>query len=319
MSARKTPGGLPKNHAIAPLPSNLTSTVTKLSSKDHRTLIKKRKWFETYNITGPPSLRRRGEALDVIVNATLVFAQEEAGTAICVSPRGFLLTCSHCVAETEEELRWDKIHWLLFSSGQAVAAETVIWDPKRDLALLMIVRASFPAPSSSPSSSSFPYLRLAHDSPKLRTALLCIGHPGSEDLETSTPGVQTNYDVLVLSTGKFHGLDPDQDAQDNSEIGALMHDCWTYWGHSGAPLVEQKSGLLVGVHSSWDDETGMRRGVGWEAVKAFLEESGRLLRLSILGNEEESVDDAGDTTGGDPPGTRSTRSKQWNRAASFAV
>lgn len=60
-------------------------------------------------------------------------------------------------------------------------------------------------------------------------------------------------------------------AQDNSEIGALMHDCWTYWGHSGAPLVEVRSGLLVGLHSSWDEDTDMRRGIGGEAIGAFLE------------------------------------------------
>lgn len=85
------------------------------------------------------------------------------------------------------------------------------------------------------------------------------------------PGVQTNYDSLVLSSGNYRGLDPDQDPQDNSEIGALMHDCWTYWGHSGAPLVLRNTGSLVGVHSSWDDETGMRRGVPWEALVSFLE------------------------------------------------
>lgn len=50
-----------------------------------------------------------------------------------------------------------------------------------------------------------------------------------------------------------------------------MHDCWTYWGHSGAPLLERRTGQLVGLHSSWDEETGMRRGVGCEAIAGFLE------------------------------------------------
>lgn len=61
---------------------------------------------------------------------------------------------------------------------------------------------------------------------------------------------------------------------DNAEIGALMHDCWTYWGHSGAPLVDAKAGGLVGLHSSWDEETGMRRGIGVEAIVEFLREAG---------------------------------------------
>ena len=45
-----------------------------------------------------------------------------------------------------------------------------------------------------------------------------------------------------------------------------MHDAWTYWGHSGAPLVSAEAGpdgwKLVGVHSSWDEGSGMRRGGG---------------------------------------------------------
>lgn len=60
-----------------------------------------------------------------------------------------------------------------------------------------------------------------------------------------------------------------QGVQDNSEIGALMHDCWTDWGHSGAPLVERGSGSCTGMHSSWDDDTGMRRAVAWEVISAF--------------------------------------------------
>lgn len=50
-----------------------------------------------------------------------------------------------------------------------------------------------------------------------------------------------------------------------------MHDCWTYWGHSGAPILEVNKGTLVGLHSSWDEETGMRRGVGGVAIVAFLD------------------------------------------------
>lgn len=41
-------------------------------------------------------------------------------------------------------------------------------------------------------------------------------------------------------------------------------------------MVERGTGRLVGVHSSWDEESGMRRGVAWEAVRAFLGEWGVL-------------------------------------------
>jgi hypothetical protein len=120
--------------------------------------------------------------------------------------------------------------------------------------------------------TSFPFVSIAEAAPRLRTALVCIGHPGSEDLEDPTPGVKTGYDVLHVSTGLFRGYDPDQDLQDNSEIGALKHDCWTYWGHSGAPLIEQTTGSLIGLHSSWDETSGMRRGVPLEAIQQFLQQ-----------------------------------------------
>jgi S1-C subfamily serine protease len=224
------------------------------------------------------------KSIAAAARATLVFAQHEAGTAVCIATSGLVLTCAHCVAESPEEYAAAKPTWLLFSSGQVVRAECVAWDQKRDLALLRITAADRLA--GEPSSASpmlFPFADIASQTPlfapgsKQTTRLICIGHPGSEDLEAvptsgSSQPVLTDYDVLQVSRGYYHGLASDQDVQDNSEIGALQHDCWTYWGHSGAPLIDAKSGEVVGLHSSWDDETGMRRGVAWEALHGFTEE-----------------------------------------------
>ncbi|GKT49858.1 uncharacterized protein ColSpa_10039 [Colletotrichum spaethianum] len=223
-------------------------------------------------------MERKGLAPSVM--ATLVFAQEEAGTAVCISPDGILLTCSHCIAETADEFDSFRSHWLLFASGQVVEARPLAWDAKRDLALLKIVAAQ-PAPSLSSTIATsppmFPFITPSPTPPPLQTRLICVGHPGSEDLEAASPGTRTDYDVLHLSTGTFRGCAEGQDLQDNSEIGALMHTCWTYWGHSGAPLIERRTGRLIGLHSSWDDETGMRRGVAWEAILGFLEENKRVM------------------------------------------
>ncbi|KAH6893349.1 trypsin-like cysteine/serine peptidase domain-containing protein [Thelonectria olida] len=229
-------------------------------------LLRKRTWLQQNTISLPTSLSAhlRPSTSDPVA-ATLVFAHSEAGTAVCLSPDGVLLTCAHCVAESPAELNPAELRVLLFSSGAVVTARVVAWDPVRDLALLVVVETdSLRRP--------FPFVRLAPAPPKLRTPLLCIGHPGSEDLEASTAGVPTHYDTLVLSSGRFRGLAKGQDVQDNSEVGALAHTCWTYWGHSGAGLVDERTGLLVGMHSSWDEETGMRRGVAWEAIDAFLSE-----------------------------------------------
>lgn len=223
------------------------------------------------------------------LNATLVFAQEEAGTAVCISPTGLLLTCSHCVSEdAAAALSPTSSHWLIFATGVVVKAICVAWDGTRDLALLQITHAERPAATVSSTSSlthpasptnTFPYAKIsASSSLSLTSPLFCIGHPGSEDLESPNGGA-TGYDVLHISEGVYHGMAVGQNPQDNSEIGALMHNCWTYWGHSGAPILtkkavslEETNGMLVGLHSSWDDQTGMRRGVPLEAIAAFLRE-----------------------------------------------
>ena len=219
--------------------------------------------------------------------ATLLFAQYDAGTAVCTSPTGLLLTCAHCIADADEDETGVGVKkWLLFASGHPVIARCVAWDPKRDLALLQIIaqRRMRPHPAIEAQDpdwhlktnmlSSLPFLSIATSPPTPKVSLHCIGHPGSEDLEASTSGIETDYDVLHISSGRFLGMAKGQDPQDNSEIGALKHDCWTYWGHSGAPLVErrEREWVLVGLHSSWDDQSGVRRGVGLEALREFLGE-----------------------------------------------
>ncbi|KAH8911525.1 trypsin-like serine protease [Coniochaeta sp. PMI_546] len=253
---------------IQALPSRLTSALTKLSHDDHQLLLRKQAHLQKHSIELPRDFRSK----DIAVQATLVFAQEEAGTAVCVSPEGLLLTCAHCVAEDEEKPNPESLYWLLFASGQAVVARCVAWDQRRDLALLRVVAAQA-EPARGDTVGTLPSVQLAEAGPLLGAKLVCVGHPGSEDFEAAEPGIKTGYDVLHMSTGTFRGYAEGQDLQDNSEIGALQHDCWTYWGHSGAPLFDRRSGKLVGLHSSWDDETAMRRGVAFEAIAAFLNEN----------------------------------------------
>ncbi|CAK5265116.1 unnamed protein product [Mycena citricolor] len=255
---------------------NLTRQTTGLTAYELRVLNKKRSWLRAYS-PNPPSSTASLRAYARALAATLVFAQEEAGTAVCIDESGLVLTCSHCVAEDADELREGASpgRMMIFADGRVVRAEWIVWDARLDLALLRIVAAEPSPHESSPlssSTSSFPFVPVSHTAPKSRARLLCIGHPGSDDLESVVPGTKTGYDTLFISEGRFRGMCPGQDVMDNSEIGALMHDCWTYWGHSGAPLIEADGGELIGLHSSWDEDTGMRRGVGWAALQSFCRE-----------------------------------------------
>jgi hypothetical protein len=204
------------------------------------------------------------------LSSTLIFAQHEAGTAVCIHPDGWLLSCAHCFGETKAEWRSNSRKWLLYFTGQAVLVECVSWDARRDLALARIIALECLAPAASQNLiPSFAYVPLAPRSASLSSEILCIGQPGSDDLESSAPR-KTAYDLIEISEGRLRGLVPGADPHDNEEIGALRHDAWTYWGHSGAPLLRRTDGVLLGLHSSWDDTTAMRHGVPIVAIREFL-------------------------------------------------
>lgn len=234
----------------------LSTKSTGFSKRDLALLLKKQRLLKA---STPQALATLDPHLKSGLLATLVFAQSEAGTAFCISSTGLLLTCSHCVSEDPTELEENRTKWLLFASGRVVQAKCIAYDHIRDLALLQIVSAEQDSTSTPGSSTnheqpqtSFPFLPISPTPPKKNAQIICIGHPGDEDLEASKPGVKTNYGVIHISYGRYRGIAEGADVHDNSEIGALMHDCWTYWGHSGAPLCTRKNGSAVGMHSSWE-------------------------------------------------------------------
>ena len=239
--------------------------------------------------------------------STLIFADYAAGTAVCIDPQGFVLTCAHCVDSEPEQETTDR-SWLLFYNGMAAQTKCVALDSKRDLALLQIIAIEAEpfdknAPVSQDSDATigarFCAVPLSTRSPPANTPIFCIGQPGRDDLE-STVTRKTTYNLVEVSHGRFRGLIPGADPQDNSEIGSLKHNAWTYWGHSGAPLLRENNGSLIGLHSSWDDQTAMRHGVPLVAIREFLGEVSRSSSsdvrdaLNILLRSGDSVSPAND-------------------------
>ncbi|KAL6716798.1 hypothetical protein ACLMJK_004710 [Lecanora helva] len=203
--------------------------------------------------------------------STLIFAQEFAGTAVCIDPAGWILTCSHCISEDEGAYRADnKRRWLLFYTGLAVQVKCHAWDTKRDLALLKIIAVESADDGKPGEMPTFRHVQLSSSIPSAMANIICIGQPGADDLE-SVKARKTKYNLVEVSKGNLRGMIRNADPQDNSEIGALMHDAWTYWGHSGAPLLKAKDGNLVGLHSSWDAETLTRHGIPLIAIQQFLQ------------------------------------------------
>lgn len=118
----------------------------------------------------------------------------------------------------------------------------------------------------------FPHVKIASTAPKRNEPFIYIGQLGADDLESSTRR-KTKYSLIEVSKGRFRGMIPGVDPCNNSEIGSLKHDAWTYWGHSGAPLIKKKDGTLIALHSSWDEETLMGHGIPLQALRYFLKET----------------------------------------------
>lgn len=117
--------------------------------------------------------------------------------------------------------------------------------------------------------------------------LFCVGNPSNVDLESlaDSGGIEFEPPTWHTSVGMCEGyVDPSTQAAaaaqqargraptrgelksilDAAPVGAtegtyMQHSCWTYWGHSGAPLFNEE-GCVAGLHCAWDDRTGARHG-----------------------------------------------------------
>ena len=137
-----------------------------------------------------------------------------------------------------------------------------------------------------------PSASVAEEPASLGEELFCVGNPSNVDLESlSEGGIEFEPPTWHTSVGKCEGyLDPDVQAAratqqargraptrgelksvveaptvDAEQGTYLQHSCWTYWGHSGAPLFSSAVGghghhRVNGLHCAWDDRTGMRHG-----------------------------------------------------------
>ena len=149
----------------------------------------------------------------------------------------------------------------------------------------------------SESMTSLPFATVAKEAVKVGERLFCVGNPSSINLESIHPGtIEFSPPCFHVSVGYCEGyVDPvvnalNQEISDrgraptrgekkkymeaagviyeNVEKGMfLKHSCWTYWGHSGAPLFNQ-AGEIVGLHNAWNDRTGIRHGQKLEYLVA---------------------------------------------------
>ncbi|KAL3955997.1 hypothetical protein ACCO45_008843 [Purpureocillium lilacinum] len=216
----------------SPNPSSASPSVgpslTKLSRADHRTLVEKRTWLQTHKVAVPsiwraaPSSSRASRhkatpcndtvastnsssssiATGTPVDATLVFAQQEAGTAVCLS-RAVSSSPAPTASPTPPTTSPSPART---GCSSPPARSSPPWQSPGTRTATSPSCSSRAAPRLRPgpwsSRSSCPSRTSAsRPPPPSRRPLVCIGHPAAEDLEHPVAGTQTGYDVLVVSTG----------------------------------------------------------------------------------------------------------------------
>ncbi|MCO5168639.1 MAG: trypsin-like peptidase domain-containing protein [Planctomycetes bacterium] len=191
-------------------------------------------------------------------------------SGVNLTPRGLVLTCAHNLFPQGVDVDDPRLEALMslpgipveFPDGTVMRGHCKAVDRARDLALLELVspRASllFGEREAVAAARRLPFVRLAAQDPARGAWLACIGTPSERTAE---------HGEFHVSTGRALGQ------ADGAGPARLVHDAWTFWGHSGAPLLDE-GGRLVGVHASWDARRGTRRAVPVSAVREWLRERG---------------------------------------------
>ena len=180
--------------------------------------------------------------------------------------------------------RVGRVREVITARGDVRGAECVAADETRDLALLRLLdppRAYSDADATGPTApiptptvpAGLTAVRVAPPGGDgVGVAVVAVGNPHDRDLEApegSAPR-EMGYTPFWVSVGEV--LDVAAEAP-SAGLGRLKHGCWTYWGHSGCPIVDER-GELVGVHNSWDDRDAARHGACLEDVRRFLRACG---------------------------------------------
>lgn len=162
---------------------------------------------------------------------------DHRGSGVNLGPEGLVLTANHVVGSSEVDVH--------LADGSPWRGRVVLRDPVRDLALVALT-----------GGEALPVARLAPAPPLVDDEFVLIGCPVSCDRRPFAP-----------VRGRLLAFRADRDGRQT--LGATAHDAGTDWGHSGSPLFNA-TGEVIALHNSWNERTGTRHAVSWEAIAAFL-------------------------------------------------
>jgi hypothetical protein len=264
-----------KKKIILSIPKN-KSNKKKLQLTDIQTKIisniKSNKSLLNYYYEDIKKIKLNKEIIEKVKESCLCRISDEFGTAVCINEKGYILTCSHAVPPFEDDKTKESLY--IFPNGEIVKTLTLEKDNKIDLALLKIIEiyenGNFIKISKFP-EKKFIYSKikeLKEENEKIGENIFCIGNPCFTMYNDNNKLEKNNYKPFWISFGKIKGYLKDKIYCKN-ELGPLIHNCWTYWGHSGAPIFNF-DGELIGMHNSWNEKNADRHGNSLLGINKFL-------------------------------------------------
>lgn len=205
----------------------------------------------TADLTGVPLLRNpaTGDYADALPPP--VQRDTSLGSAVILSPDGYLLTNNHVIAGAEQIL-------IALRDGRETMAELVGTDPETDLAVLKIELEDLPSVSISSAEHQ-----------QIGDVVLAIGNPFGLG-QTVTMGI-------VSATGRNQlGLNTYEDF--------IQTDAAINQGNSGGALIDT-AGNLIGINTAIFSQSGGSQGIGFaipvqlatEVMQSIIEH-GRVVR-----------------------------------------
>ena len=214
------------------------------------------------------------EIIEKIKGSCLCNISDEFGSAVCVDERGFLLTCSHAAPPFEDDETKTKESLYIFPNGEIVKTLTLEKDDQLDLALLKIIEIyqndKF-IKIENIKDKKFIYSKIKpnfNENEKIGEKVFCIGNPCFSMYDDDGKLKKNNYKPFWISFGKIKGYMKGGIFCKN-DLGPLIHNCWTYWGHSGAPIFNY-NGEIVGMHNSWNERNEDRHGNSLLGIIKFI-------------------------------------------------
>lgn len=176
--------------------------------------------------------------------AVRIYAGGAVGSGINLDPTGRVLTAAHVVPGPDADVRVE------FPDGSTFRAHVETYDRRADVAVLAVSDAAL-LPSAS----------LAAAPPRVGDPVAMVGQPAVGG------GPAHPHRPFHVSSGNLLAIVDDPAA--DQRLGGVTHDAWTYWGHSGAALLDVH-GDVVALHNSWHEGDGTRHAVPWGVLRRVL-------------------------------------------------